>query len=209
MLASWLQNCQGPRTTAWILSEDAEAIKNMWFWYIFYYILIYFFDEFDVGIAGGDTGFVQHFQLYKSNCFFSGILVSYLAHPGNLEVGGWNPRARLVLSRQAPSWSTMTAWLRGVSFLPGKVKRSTHCYGMEWFAKTGQFQTACRSLQMLTVNCRGGHCGRSSAPSRLKVHLAPCVWRGLWDATSAGPTLGVGIQKPADRCCFRHHGGWL
>ena len=39
MLASWLQNCQGPRTTAWILSEDAEAIKNMWFWYIFYYIL--------------------------------------------------------------------------------------------------------------------------------------------------------------------------
>ena len=70
MLASWLQNCQGPRTTAWILSEDAEAIKNMWFWYIFYYILIYFFDEFDVGIAGADTGFVQHFQLYKSNCFF-------------------------------------------------------------------------------------------------------------------------------------------
>ena len=88
--------------------------------------------------------------------FFSpGILVSYLAHPGNLEVGGWNPRARLVLSRQAPSWSTMTAWLRSVSFLPGKVKRSTHCYGMEWFAKTGHFQTACRSLQMLTVNCRG------------------------------------------------------
>lgn len=38
MLASWLQNCQGPRTTAWILSEDAEAIKNMWFWYIYFII---------------------------------------------------------------------------------------------------------------------------------------------------------------------------
>lgn len=125
----------------------------MWFWciYIYYvYFLIYFFDEFDVGIAGAvQTLALSNISNYiNQTVFFSpGILVSYLAHPGNLEVGGWNPRARLVLSRQAPSWSTMTAWLRSVSFLPGKVKRSTHCYGMEWFAKTGHGTVVAALLQ--------------------------------------------------------------